>query len=147
MHRTIRIGLLALLAAATVFSVLVWLGPLRPVTRHVAMPPDDATPAQVVRTWAQAVDGHDCRTANALWTSDRHPGDVDWCGQLRSLRIDTGPTPVDGGATYDLDAQVDFHWLWIYSGDTGDEWAKHALFQLRRNQSGAWRLAYFGPCC
>ncbi|MCE1180212.1 MAG: DUF4829 domain-containing protein [Micrococcales bacterium] len=45
---------------------------------QVAMPPDDATPEQVVRAYVDAVHAKDCETADALFED----GEGSWCGDI-----------------------------------------------------------------
>lgn len=54
---------------------------------HVEMPPDQATPAHVVRAYANAVHAGDCATAGALVD-----GTSSWCGSIdiTSLTVTNG---------------------------------------------------------
>ncbi|WP_262848769.1 DUF4829 domain-containing protein [Mumia quercus] len=54
-------------------------------TREVAIPPDDATPEQVVAAYVDALDAHDCDTASALRTRDSSESALSWCESVASL--------------------------------------------------------------
>ena len=51
--------------------------------RDIAIPPDDASPEEVVRTYLGAVDAHDCDTAADLWKSQSAAST--WCDDVASL--------------------------------------------------------------
>lgn len=52
----------------------------------IAVPPDDATPEQVVTTYLDALNAHDCATAEAVWTTDAKRGATMWCEDVASLK-------------------------------------------------------------
>lgn len=56
-------------------------------TTRVPMPPDDATPEQVVRAYADAVHARDRKTADALVDNQRQ----NWCGSIdiTALKVTT----------------------------------------------------------
>jgi hypothetical protein len=66
--------------AAAVYLLL----PPRP-TREVAVPADNATPEQVVRAYLDALDAHDCRTAEALVTAGTGDTAKTWCADVAHL--------------------------------------------------------------
>jgi hypothetical protein len=53
-------------------------------TAHIAMPPGDATPAQVVAVYLDAMAAHDCETFEALRSPDPERGWA-WCQGLSAL--------------------------------------------------------------
>jgi hypothetical protein len=51
----------------------------------IAVPANDATPEQVVTAYLDALNAHDCDTAEAVWTSDAKVGAKMWCEDVASL--------------------------------------------------------------
>ncbi|QGA08951.1 DUF4829 domain-containing protein [Nocardioides sp. dk884] len=51
----------------------------------VAVPANDATPEQVVTAYLDALNAHDCDTAEAVMTSDAKDSATSWCRQVASL--------------------------------------------------------------
>ena len=108
---------------------------------NVPVPPDDATPEQVVRTYADAVHAGDCATARAL-VADRSQS---WCGgtDITALKVtgttqerkstESGDGPVIQRVWVDLiprggDASLpDGELMWSYLLD-------------RTGPNGAWRI-------
>jgi hypothetical protein len=83
--RAIPLTVGALLLAGVV-AVAVLLAPPRQ-TSTVAAPPGDATPEQVVATYIDALNAHDCTTAQALTAPGFGPSTsvAFWCHEFASL--------------------------------------------------------------
>ncbi len=54
-------------------------------TGDVAVPPRDASPEQVVSAYLDALNGHDCDTAEALMTTTAADHARSWCHDVASL--------------------------------------------------------------
>ena len=80
-----------LIALTGIAFVLIVAAPtahllLRPrQTRHVAVPAPDATPEQVVTAFVDALNAHDCQTAEALMTTGSKTEARAWCEDVASL--------------------------------------------------------------
>jgi hypothetical protein len=93
-------------------------------SEDVAVPAQDATPEQVVATYLDALNAHDCDTAEAVWTGEERDSTASWCDDVASLtNIDIGDPgkerprrsgqstseeAVGVGVTFDLDWRL-FH--------------------------------------
>lgn len=75
------VGALALVTVAAAAFFL--LSPRQ--TRDVAVPASDATPEQVVEVYTEALDSHDCETAEALMTDGAKDGAKSWCADVARL--------------------------------------------------------------
>ncbi|WP_137294232.1 hypothetical protein [Nocardioides dongxiaopingii] len=76
------VGTVAVVAA--VAGSWAVLGPLAP-GRDVAMPATGASAEDVVQAYLDAIDGHDCATARALWVPERRDDVARWCGAVEDL--------------------------------------------------------------
>jgi hypothetical protein len=86
MHRSRRC-LPAVIATVVVLvgvALTAYLVLPRPQTRDIAMPADDATPEQVVATYLDALDAHDCDTAAAIMSEDGDSARM-WCEDILDL--------------------------------------------------------------
>lgn len=86
-----RPGRLIALVVATVLAVAVVVVVARVElpprqTRGVAVPPSDATPEQVVAAYLDALDAHDCDTAEALMTDEAKGSAESWCADVAGLQ-------------------------------------------------------------
>ena len=54
-------------------------------TSDVARPALDATPEQVVTAYLDALDAHDCDTAEAMMTESAEDSATSWCKDVASL--------------------------------------------------------------
>lgn len=64
-------------------AAYVMIPPLQ--TKEVARPPADATPEQVVEAYTDALDGHDCETAQALTAHAFRARAEVWCDDIANL--------------------------------------------------------------
>ena len=74
-------GAVALLVAAT----LAYLSLPPRQTRDVAVPPPNATPEQVVTAYLDAMNAHDCATAEAVMSDTARDIAKTWCDDVASL--------------------------------------------------------------
>lgn len=100
----IAVLVVVLLAVANYFLEIVRIG------GHVAMPASSASPTQVVRSYIDALNRHDCSTAVALWTTPATPSS--WCDNVSSIsatilgvRSEANPRTQSG-----VDVQISVHW-------------------------------------
>src|SRR5690242_13347179 len=63
--------------------IYVWLTGRQ--TREVAMPSREATPEQVVTTYLEALNAHDCKVAQALFTPSPQADGRMWCDDVQHL--------------------------------------------------------------
>lgn len=104
-----RVVVRGMLLVAVVWLGLQLLPPVR--TARVAVPPDSATPEQVVRAYVAALNAHDCGTARDLTVPEEWSYSDGWCEDVASLRhldmvgsVTPSPGKVDSvGVTFDLD--------------------------------------------
>lgn len=132
--------------AVLVLALLGWLGVLRVHQHSVAMPANDAAPAQVVATWAHAVDERDCATAAALWIDPHNVGDGGTCGAMRTFQLLKVVNQSDLGMTRDLTVEVDEHLLPFHENATLSlrGWTGLEDVALQKDPSGAWRITAYG---
>ncbi len=121
-------------------------------TADVAVPPDDATPEQVVAAFLDALDARDCDTAAALWaTETADGGEPSWCGDvapLDSIEIqdhslespaDSGHDPGDQVAWVDVTFTLD--WRAFGSDGSMPEGANDWGYLLvRSSPDDPWRI-------
>jgi hypothetical protein len=116
------------------------------IDRHIETPPEEASPSVVVRAYLDALDVHDCETADALWV--KVDPDVTYsgrmtCHDIESVRgIDvatTHPAP-DAVETY-VPVHLDIRGRW-WSGDVPPEGPEEfGYFVTRDSPSAPWRIA------
>lgn len=141
-----------LVAAGVVLAaVLVWAACDQGVVvigrRHVAMPPDTASPAEVVAAYLAALDAHDCATARRL----SRDGSADlWCRDvlhLTHVRI-SSPFAEDpswsgrqGGQVVDVPAAFDLDWRLFHDDGTVPEGPMTWSYLVERDSdAGPWRI-------
>ena len=78
--------LIALVAAVLVAATAAYLLLPARQTGDIAVPPRDANPEQVVTAYLDALNTHDCGTAEALMTADAEDGAKLWCADFASLK-------------------------------------------------------------
>ena len=110
-------------------------------TARVPIPPDDATPEQVVQTYADAVHARDCKTADALVNNQRQS----WCGgiditALKVIELTQERKATDPGQG----PMIERVWVNLTSqgGDISLPDGDHAWSYLldRTGPNGAWRI-------
>jgi hypothetical protein len=139
-RRWIVAGGVVVALAGVVLLVLRYQAPL-PQTRDVAVPPDDASPDQVVRAYVDALDAHDCETAAML----RVGHDVgDFCRNLRSVSLDgtsPGRIPRAEDLVTEVEIDADFEWR-VFKVDPSLRGQTIWGFSLERAAPDApWRIA------
>lgn len=81
--RLILVGAGVLVLVVVAAAMYLLLPPRQ--TSHVAVPADNATPEQVVSAYLDALDAHDCRTAEALMTAGAGDTAKTWCADVAHL--------------------------------------------------------------
>ena len=108
---------------------------------HVPLPPDDATPEQVVRAYADAVRAGDCDTAQAL-VDDRRQS---WCGDTDITALMVTGTTRERKATESGDGPL-IQRVWVnLTQRGGDDSLPDGEFMWsylldRTGPNGAWRI-------
>ena len=106
----------------------------------VAPPEADAAPQDVVETYLEALDGHDCERAEGLWVDkDAHT----WCGDVASITSwEIEPASSAAAASEYAVVQVSFDLDWRPFHDDGSvgEGDLTWSYTLTRPTGGPWRL-------
>lgn len=122
----------AAIAAALVVGALVWSAP----REEVAVPGLDATPAQVVRAYIEAVNARDFDTANVI---DARPGEDlgRFSRPMRAHALQMGRTVTDGDTA---------HVLFSADFDGGDGTVEDGVwgYYLERGGDGLWHITDAG---
>jgi hypothetical protein len=140
-------GALVLVVVATAAYLL--LPPLQ--TSDVAVPPRNAPPEKVVMVYIDALNAHDCETAQALMIEAAKDSAAQWCKDVASLTsVDVHdhfmePPQASGHSARDevANVPVTFNLSWRPFHDDGsmDEGATTWGYLLMRGSSGsAWRI-------
>lgn len=74
------LGIAAILVAAAIYIMMVTMP-----SKDVDMPADDASPELVVAAYMEALDSHDCETAQALVTASKRDSTDLWCREVASM--------------------------------------------------------------
>lgn len=114
------IALVATLVVLIFAAVVAYLLLPPRQTGDVAVPAPGATPEQVVRAYLDALNAHDCDTAEALTTEDAKDTAESWCENVASLsgvdvRDHVKERPKDTGRSSPeevADVPVTFHLKW-----------------------------------
>jgi hypothetical protein len=131
----------AVLLAAVTWLALQLLPPMR--TANIDVPPDSATPEQVVRAYVTALNAHDCGTARDLTVPEEWSYSDGWCDDVASLENfdivgSVSPTPdrVESvGVTFDLD------WRFLHGDGSMPEGRTAWGYELQRTSADApWRI-------
>lgn len=113
-------------------------------TRDVPLPATNASAEEVLQTYLDALNAHDCDTATALATESARQQVESWCHHVSSLEhVQVRPASVDAAAnqtgfavTFDLD------WRLFRGDGSMDEgptiWG---YFLTRDSASGPWRIS------
>lgn len=125
-------GVGAVLSIAAVVLVASWLLP----SDEIAFPDDDATPAEVVRTYVDALNARDFETSNGLWVPPETNGVFSRPGRYDEFEI-TGVGP-------DVDGNVRVAFRYVSHGggpgEPGEGPATSAFILARTASDGPWRL-------
>lgn len=107
----------------------------------VSIPPDDASPEQVVRAYADAVHAGDCGTADAL-VADRSQS---WCGNVDITALTVTGTMQERRATERGDGPM-IQRVWVDLTAEGadaslpDGERQWSYLLVRTGPNGAWRI-------
>ncbi|MCW2856151.1 MAG: hypothetical protein JWR52_1766 [Marmoricola sp.] len=113
------LGLIVIVVGATL--IYVWLTGRQ--TRDVAMPSQQATPEQVVTAYLDALNAHDCKVAQSLYTPSWQADGRRWCEDVQHLgqvRVHQAiQEPGSSTATQLVDVAVSFDLNWRPFHDDG----------------------------
>ena len=122
------------------------LGPPRQ-TSDVPVPPDAATPVQVVRAYLAALNAHDCDTAKALSTAEARELTASWChdvSHLGNVHLEQprSPGPARSGSQgVEVIADFDLDWRLFHNDRSMSEGGTTWGYSLRRSSPTApWRV-------
>lgn len=127
--------------ALTVAAASVCLFLAACASQHVAPPPDDATPEQVVQAYAHAVHAGDCATAAGLVATTRQT----WCGSVDITALQVTRRTQERKATVAGDGPM-VQRVWVdltsHGGDNSLPDGQHLWSYLldRTGPHGAWRI-------
>jgi hypothetical protein len=129
---------------ASVCAWLVWSHIAGAQKRDIGLPPTDASPTTVVRTYLDALDARDCDTAAKLWTSD---GNLDCHGiaGVSNIRVHD-PVPGPQETTLQTYVTVEFHLSWRrfhYDPSLADDVA-WGYYLDRSTPTSPWRITEGG---
>ena len=137
--RLIALAVVLGLVALAVFTE--WTFEVVPFKRRdVAMPPVSAIPQQVVATYVEALDAHDCDAAEELWLSDKADPEM-WCSEVSRARI-VGASDASHESERRIDVSLTLNVRWrpfqkdgTISGDPFS-WT----YILTQDRRGAWKI-------
>lgn len=120
-------------------------------TADVAVPPPDAAPEQVVAAYLEALDAHDCDTAEALTAADSGDQARSWCEDVASLtdveigdHVEESPEHSGYGAPAEVanvPVSFDLSWRLLHDDGSMDEGATAWGYLLVRESPDApWRI-------
>jgi len=120
-------------------------------TGDVAVPPRDASPEQVVTAYLDALNEHDCDTAEALVTADAEDHAKLWCEDVASLKdVDIRDhfteRPKDSGHSApeevaNVPVAFDLNWRLFHNDGSMDEGATTWGYLLVRDSADSpWRI-------
>jgi hypothetical protein len=120
-------------------------------THDVGVPPSDASPEQVVTAYLDALNAHDCDTAQALMTADAEDSAKSWCEDVASLtNVDVHDhfteRPEDSGHTApdevaNVPVGFDLNWRLFHSDGSMEEGATAWGYLLvRSTPDSPWRI-------
>jgi hypothetical protein len=121
-------------------------------SEDIAVPANDATPEQVVTTYLDALNAHDCETAEAVMTADTKDSAKSWCEDVASLTdVDVndhvGERPKDSGHTApdevaNVPVTFDLNWRLFHDDGSMDEGATMWDYLLVRDSpESPWRIS------
>ena len=120
-------------------------------TRDVAMPPPRATPAQVVTTFIDALNAHDCKTAQAVYVASTQAEARSWCDKVQHLgHVRVRPEVKDPESTTttplaDVGVSFDLNWRPLHSDGSMPEGPTEWGYILTRASTRApWRISSQG---
>jgi hypothetical protein len=147
-----RLLLIALIAGALMVAVVAMATYIQLTgrkARDVPVPAADASPADVVLAYTDALDAHDCDTVDALMTPGARGSS--WCGDVDTLsdvrigrRIRERPRDAglpSGGQVVIVPVIFGLHWRPFHSDASLGEGTTHWGYSLVRSSPGdPWRI-------
>lgn len=116
--------------------------------RDVDLPPTAATPSQVVTTFLDALDAHDCDTAQDLATEAYREVAKTWCSDIASLRnakvlqvnaVNAGDTATGVSVAFDVKWR-----LFRGDGSTDGSGMTWGYSLVRESRDAPWRIRDHG---
>lgn len=109
--------------------------------RDVAMPAQNASPQEIVAAYIDALDAHDCDTAEALWLSDKDTPRT-WCSDFSSAQMLGQATALFHESPRRIHFEVTLRIRWRPFKDDGTFGDDPFLwgYTLTRDSRGAWRI-------
>jgi hypothetical protein len=108
--------------------------------RDVAVPPDSASPASVVRSYLRALDARDCRTVVTLWDGATSSD----CTDVKSVRDIEVHDPVSEPAANALETYVTAHfainWRWLHVNPSLNGVIDWGYYLSRDTPQSPWRI-------
>ena len=139
--RTKLIALAVVLGLVALAVFTEWTFEVVPFERRdVAMPPGSASPQQVVATYVEALDAHDCDTAEELWLNDKADPEM-WCSQISRARIvGAADASRESAGRIDVSLTLNVRWRPFQNDGTiaGDPFSW--TYILTQDRRGAWRI-------
>lgn len=142
--RRVKGKLIALLVVVLLVALAAWaewtLEVIPFKRRDVAMPSLSASPQEVVTAYVEALDAHDCDTAEELWLSDKDTPQM-WCSGVSRAQI-VGDTDAFHESARRIDVPLKLNVRWRPFKDDGTiegdpfPWS----YILTQDARGAWRI-------
>jgi len=131
--------MVVLAAVLAVAGLLTWAafatGLVVVKKRDVPIPPASATPQQVVQAYVDALDAHDCATAEAL-----APGEGGrWCHATRSGRVTDLSAPFKDGRRIDIGVTLSVSWR-LFHNDHSIYGSTFAWGYILSRTTAGWRI-------
>ncbi len=141
----------ATVATAIVAGGALWLLLPPRQTHAVTVPADDATPEQVVASYVEALEAHDCGTAELLTTRAATHLATSWCQKVARLsRVEIGASMPERAEWSERSAKdevvsvpvrFDLDWRWLHDDGSMPEGETIWGYRLvRESPGGPWRI-------
>ncbi len=148
------LGLVAILVVVAMYMMATT------TSKDVDMPADDASPEQVVTAYVEALDSHDCDTAEALVTASKRDGTEAWCRNVRdmteiqvgshvveqmgvtgSTSLRSSAEPKTSGEVVRVPVTFNLEWRLFRADDSIPEGTTDwGYFLVRESPMGPWRV-------
>ena len=128
----VAVLVVGLLVVANYFLQIVRL------SGHVPMPAASASPVEVVRSYLDALNKHDCSTAVALWTTRETPSS--WCDDVSEITAEVVGTSKEGNPATQRDVSVQINVRWRPFHDDGTLPSNFGWTFLMKRLPTGWRI-------
>ena len=150
-RRIVLVLITGMLVLAGVIGLMFKTEVLERQQRDVADPPSGAAPEEIVRTYTDSLDAHDCATAREVWVRDERGSADGWCDDVASLanvrigkpfRVSprfSGRQP--GEQVVDVAVTFDLRWRPLHDDGSLDDGSTSWGYELVRDSpDDAWRI-------